>query len=72
MAENKEKEAVKFVVYQFNENEMLDLNDASKIIKLTGNKYIELNKKDLKNGNIYVVFAVSRNNNMSTSVTLRR
>lgn len=72
LAENKEKEAVKFVVYQFNENEMLDLNDASKIIKLTGNKYIELNKKDLKNGNIYVVFAVSRNNNMSTSVTLRR
>ncbi len=68
LLENKEKEAIKFLVYQFKTNEMVDLSKQSKIIELTGNKFIELSKKDLKNGNVFQIIAVSRNNNMSIPV----
>lgn len=70
--ENKEKEAIKFLVYQFKKNEMVDTKNSSKIIALTGQKYLEFSKKDLKNGNVFVIKAVSRNNNVSTSVTFTR
>jgi len=66
--ENKEKEAFKFLVYQFKSDEMVDLKKQSKIIELTGNKFIELRKKDLKNGNVFQIIAVSRNNNLSKPV----
>ena len=68
LPENKEKEAIKFLVYQFKSNEMVDFSKQSKIIEITGNKYIELSKRDLKNGNVFQVIAVSRNNNISLPV----
>lgn len=63
--ENKEKEAVKFLVYQFDKNEIIDLKNTSKIIALTGEKEIELDKKELKIDPVFVIQAVSRNNNVS-------
>ena len=67
LPENKEKEAIKFLVYQFKADEMVDLKKQNKIVELTGNKFIEMSKKDLKNGNVFHIIAVSRNNNTSTS-----
>ena len=66
--ENKEKEAFKFLVYQFKNDEMVDFSKQSKIIELTGNKFIELSKKDLKKGNVFQIIAVSRNNNVSIPI----
>jgi len=66
--ENKEKEAVKFLVHQFDKNDAINLNNATSVIALTGEKEIELDKKDLKNGEIFVIQAISRNNNVSNPV----
>ena len=66
--ENKEKEAIKFLVYQFKNDEMVDFSKQSKIIELTGNKFIQLSKKDLKKGNVFQIIAVSRNNNISMPI----
>jgi len=70
MPENKEKVAVKFIVYQFNKNEKVDTKNHSKIIALTGEKYVDIDKKDMKNANSFVIMAVSRNNNMSNPVRI--
>ena len=66
--ENKEKEAVKFLVHQFDKNDVIDLKNSKKIIALTGEKEIELDRKDLKNGNIFVIQSASRNNDLSNPV----
>jgi hypothetical protein len=70
--ENKEKEAIKFLIYQFKADEMVDLNKQSKIIELTGNNFVALRKKDLKKGNVFQIIAVSRNNNVSIPVEFIR
>ena len=66
LSENKEKEAVKYIVYQFLENEMVQLSNSKKVIALTGNKHIELSKKDLKKGMVFHILAINRNNNVSS------
>jgi len=70
--ENKEKEAVKFMVYQFDKGEKVDTGNKFKIIALTGEDHVDLHKKDLKNANIFVIQAVSRNNNVSNPVRIMR
>ena len=72
LSENKEKEAVKFIVYQFQENEMVNFSNLKKIIALTGNKHIELSKKDLKNGSVFQIVAINRNNNLGKSAQFIR
>jgi uncharacterized lipoprotein YddW (UPF0748 family) len=70
--ENKEKEAVKFIVYQFRKDERIDIKNNSNIIAITGEKYFEMNKKEFKNTNVFVVQAVSRNNNISKAVSFTK
>lgn len=66
--ENKEKEAVKYLVYKFDKNEHVSIDDASKLITITGNHFIELNKKDYKKAHVFIIQSVSRNNNVSNLV----
>ena len=72
MSENKEKEAVKYLVYQFDKGEKVDLENESKIISLTGNKHVDIYKKQLKNTSVFVIIAANRNNNTSKPVRLER
>ena len=68
MPENKEKEAVKFMVYKFDKNEHVNMDDASKLITITGNRYVDFSKKEYKQSHIFVIKSVSRNNNISNPV----
>jgi len=68
--ENKEKEAVKFIVYQFNKGDKIDTENSSKIIALTGEKHVDILKKNIKNANVFIIQAVSRNNNTSNPVRI--
>ncbi|MET2984370.1 glycoside hydrolase family 10 protein [Aureibaculum conchae] len=61
MPENEAKEAVKFLVYKFNRDEAMDINNPSKIIALTGETHFNIYKK-IKKRTTFVVFPVSRNN----------
>ncbi len=72
MSENKEKEAVKFIVYQFEKGEKVDTKISTNIIALTGEKFIDIPKKNLKNANVFIVQAVNRNNNISMPVRILR
>ena len=65
LPENKEKEAVKFLVYAFSENDRVDLDDATKIYALTGETHIDLSRKEARNLKTVVIRAVSRNNDLS-------
>ncbi len=68
--ENKEKEAVKFMVYKFDKNDRVHMDDASKLITITGDSYIDISKKEYKQSHIFVIKSVSRNNNVSNGVRL--
>jgi len=68
LPENKEKEAVKFIVYQLDKNENHVTFKSSRIREITGNKFIDLSKKEYKKSNIFIIQAVSRNNNVSNPV----
>ncbi len=70
--ENTEKEAVKFIIYQFNKGEKISMKSNSNIVALTGEKYLDIHKKHLKNAKIFIVQAVSRNNNTSNPVRILR
>lgn len=72
ISENKEKEAVKYLIYQFDKGEKVDLENESKIISLTGNKHVDIYKKQLKNTSVFVIIAANRNNNTSKPVRLER
>ena len=72
LPENKEKEVVKFIVYQFDKGEKINIKNNSKIIALTGEKHIDIHKKDIKNANIFIIQAVNRNNNISNPVSISR
>jgi uncharacterized lipoprotein YddW (UPF0748 family) len=69
LPENKEKEAVKFLVYAFGKGEPKDLNDGSRVFALTGQTQIQLSKKQLKEMGSIVIRAVSRNNDLSDPST---
>jgi uncharacterized lipoprotein YddW (UPF0748 family) len=66
--ENVEKQAVKYLVYQFKEHEIEDLNRAANIVALTGENKLNLSKKDLKDAKQLVIIGVSKNNNLSAPV----
>ncbi len=68
MPENKEKEAVKFMVYKFDKNDRVNMDDVSKLITITGDYYVDISKKEYKQSHIFVIKSVSRNNNLSNPV----
>ena len=68
MPENKEKEAVKFIVYKFDKNDRVNMDDVSKLITITGDYYVDISKKEYKQSHIFVIKSVSRNNNVSNPV----
>jgi uncharacterized lipoprotein YddW (UPF0748 family) len=70
--ENTEKEAVKFIIYQFNKGEKISMKSNSNIITITGENHVDIHKKHLKNAKIFIVQAVSRNNNVSNPVRILR
>jgi len=72
MPENKEKEAVKYLIFQFKKNEKIDIDNSSKIIALTGEKHIDILKKNAKKGTAFVILAISRNNNKSKAVKIKK
>ena len=58
-------EAVKYVVYRFGQKERIDLDDASKIVAVTGNTHYELPQAERKSRFVYVVTALDRMQNES-------
>lgn len=60
-------EAVRYVVYKFDKGEKINLNDASKIIKITTDEFYKIPQTSLnsKQGAYYVVTALDRMNNES-------
>ncbi len=72
LQENTEKEAVKFIVYQFEKGEKINIKNNSNIIALTGEKHIDIHRKYIRNAKIFIVQAVSRNNNISNPVRILR
>ena len=70
LAENVEKQAVKYLIYQFDEGEAQNLNDPSHIIALTGEKELLISKKELKEARSISIIAVSKNNNLSSPVSV--
>ncbi len=70
--ENLEKEAVKFLVFQFGKDEKVNTKSKSNVIALTGEKHIILHKKNFQRGSIFIIQAVSRNNNISNPVYFKK
>ncbi len=70
LPENVEKQAVKYLVYQFNKGEVQNLNDPTHIIALTGENELIISKKELKDANSLFIIAVSKNNNLSSPVSV--
>lgn len=64
MPENTSNEAVRFLVYQFNKDESININNSSNIIALTGKNSLDIHKKTFRRRSSFVVVPVSRNNNV--------
>jgi uncharacterized lipoprotein YddW (UPF0748 family) len=69
--EKKEFEAVKFLIYAFGKNEAHDVNATDKLIGLTGETSLMLSKKNLEDTDSFMIVAVSRNNNLSSPVSIK-
>lgn len=61
-------EAVKFVIYRFNPNEKIDINNASNIVKITYDTHYNLPYIDGKTKYTYVIVAANRVDNVSKEV----
>lgn len=69
--EHIEYQAVKFLVFLFEDNEKPDINNNSKIIELTGESSLILLKKQIKSGQRITVVAVNKNNDLSSPVSIK-
>ena len=69
--QNKEKQAVKYLVYRFESDENTDLNSPSAKVVLTGERHLNLTKKEAKTTKTVVIRAVSRNNDVSDPVSFK-
>lgn len=69
LPENKEKEAVRYLIQHFESGGESGTNDVR--VTLTGQKHLELSKKELKDTRAFVIRAVSRNNDVSDPVTIQ-
>ena len=68
LPENNEKEAVRYLVNRFSQHEVVDMNDLKGKVTLTGLKYLELTKQEMKHLKTIVIRAVSRNNDVSSPI----
>lgn len=59
------EEAVKYVVYRFRKGEKVDLEDPSKIVKITTDTFLKLPYNDGKERNTYIVTSLDRMSNES-------
>ncbi len=72
LSENKEKEAIKFIIYHYEKGEKINLENNANIVAITGEHHLDINKKKFKKGSIFSIIAVSRNNNKSNPVNFKR
>ncbi len=64
-------QAVKFLVYHFAQGEVHNINKTSNILSLTGERFLEIPKKSLESGDSLIIIAVSKNNNLSSPVSIK-
>ncbi len=70
-AQNKEKQAVRYLVYAFDSEGEIDLNNPAAKVILTGMRQLNLSKKEAKSLRAFVIRAVSRNNDVSDPVSFK-
>ena len=70
-AENISFQAVKFLVYLFNQGETHNIYKVSNIIGLTGENQLEISKKTLQSGKSLIIIGVSKNNDLSSPVSIK-
>lgn len=71
LSEKTEHQAVKFLIYLFQENEVHNINKSANILSLTGETSLLIPKKIHKSGASLLIFAVSRNNDLSSPVSVK-
>ena len=71
ITEKTEFQAVKFLVYRFPKNVRQDMKNVADIISLTGEKSLTLSKKELQDAGSLMIIAVSRNNDLSSPVSIK-
>lgn len=64
---NKEKEAIRFLIYFFEKGEEPNVGRGENIVALTGTTEWEFSKKEFKKG-VFVIYAVNRYNQLSSPV----
>ena len=69
--ENISFQAVKFLVYIFKEGEIHDIRQTNNIISLTGETELFIPKKSMHSGDSLLIIAVSKNNNLSSPVSIK-
>jgi len=70
-AENISFQAVKFLVYVFDHKEDHNIYKTSNIISLTGETKLKISKKTLQSGKSLVIIGVSKNNDLSSPVSIK-
>ena len=69
--ENISFQASKFLVYLFKQGETHNINKASNIIALTGETQLIIPKKTIQSGQSLIIIAVSKNNDLSSPVSIK-
>ena len=64
-------QAVKFLVYLFDENETHNINKNSNLISLTGETRLLIPRKKIQSGQSILIVAVSKNNNLSQPISIK-
>jgi len=70
-SENISFQAVKFIVYLFDENETNNIYKTSNIISLTGETKLKIPKKTLESGKTLIIIGVSKNNDLGNPVSIK-
>lgn len=69
--ENISYQAEKFLIYLFDKGEVHDFKNSTKIISLTGENQLLIPKKSIQSGQNLVIIAISKNNNLSSPVSIK-
>lgn len=69
--ENISFQAVKFLVYLFKHGEVQNIRERKNILSLTGETQLIIPKKTLQSGDSLMIIAVSKNNNLSSPVSIK-
>jgi len=71
MPDHIEHQAVKYLVYLFDENEAYNINKNSNLMSLTGETSLLIPKKKIQSRQSIVIIAVSKNNDLSQPVSIK-